>query len=133
MTPPDASRSSTPDSASPESLSPEFSTDIAKTFSEAETCLQDFKQEYAKLEAARQAAAAAQDLKTLRTKESDIKTLQTKVEELEWTLAQQMMGMLGASVQAQIVKNARQESFWEFIRYVGLGFVLGVGLKYLIR
>jgi protein subunit release factor A len=109
------------------------SSEIEKIFTEAQTCLDGFKQEYSQLEAARQAAETSKDLQSARKAEGEIKQLSEKVEELEWEIAQKTMGLLGESVQRKIMVNAQQESFWEFIRYAGLGFALGVGLKYLIR
>jgi predicted RNase H-like nuclease (RuvC/YqgF family) len=114
-------------------VSSEISPNITQIFTEAETCLNTFKQEYAQIETARQAARAARNYKQAVKAESEIQQLQEKVEDLELGLAQKVMSILGESVQRKLMIMARQEEFWQFIRYAGLGFALGVGLKMLIR
>jgi hypothetical protein len=125
METPDPSNTQPPNSDSP--------PDITQIFAEAETCLNNFKQEYAKIEAARQTARESRNFTAAVKAESELKKLEEKVEELEMELAGNVMSTLGDSVKRKLAVMGMQEEFWQFIRYAGLGFVLGVGVKFLIR
>jgi uncharacterized membrane protein len=125
METPDPSNTQPPNSDSP--------ADITQIFAEAETCLNNFKQEYAKIEAARQTARASRNFTAAVKAESELKKLEEKVEELEMELAGNVMSTVGDSVKRKLAVMGMQEEFWQFIRYAGLGFVLGVGVKFLIR
>jgi hypothetical protein len=123
----------TPDPSNPQPQNSDSPPDITQVFAEAETCLNNFKQEYAKIEAARQTARASRNVTAAVKAESEIKKLEEKVEELEMELAGNVMSTLGDSVKRKLAVMGMQEEFWQFIRYAGLGFVLGVGVKFLIR
>jgi predicted nuclease with TOPRIM domain len=109
--------------------------DLDQTFAEAEGLMQNFKQEYVRIKAAKE--KLAQQQASGNSLEDELTRLKAKVENLELELAFRILDSFGDAAKEKLEalseETFQQESFWKFVRFAGLGFVLGIVVKMLIN
>lgn len=113
--------------STPEPNPPEPTIDQA--FVTADTLIAQLKQQYEQIKQARQQLQS----QSAQVLQEEVERLQKKLEELELDLAFTIVDSLGAAAREKLEELSRQESFWQFLRFAGLGFVLGILVKTLLR
>jgi hypothetical protein len=110
-----------PPDPTPDPLEP--SAEVESAFAETDALIDQLKQQYAQVQANRQRLAQANP----EREESNL--IKAKLEELELNLAFTILSSLGDAAREQLEVLGRQESFWQFVRFAGLGFILGLVIK----
>lgn len=101
---------------------------LAQAFEETQTRLATWQKTYDQLHQAQRNLSQAQK----QGLESEFKQLREKLQEIELDLALTLLFNLGDAAKEYWQDILRQESFWNFLRFAGLGFVLGLVVKSLI-
>jgi predicted nucleic acid-binding Zn-ribbon protein len=125
----------------PEPVSGDISAhdpEFAEAMTQVEAYVENLKQQYGRVEQARyRLKQAGKGQSQTPELQSEVNLLKTNLAELELTVAELIMSSLSENAQKRLEHlvqvGQRQEGFWQFIRYAGLGFAVGVGLKALIR
>jgi hypothetical protein len=109
--------------------------EVERVFSEADTLIQKLRQEFQQVQKIRHQIAPETDqsapsgFEENSFPEGRTERLKTKLEQLELELAFTILSNLGEAARSQLEVLSQQESFWQLIRFAGLGFILGIGIK----
>lgn len=117
-----------PPEQTPEST--ESPAEVEQAFATADALIEKLKLQYAQVQQIKERMAQSQAKEIPPEAESD--RLKTKLEELELDLVFTILINLGEAAQSQFQVLSQQESFWQFLRFAGLGFILGLAVKALI-
>jgi chromosome segregation ATPase len=126
-------------SAAPDPQPNPTDTEFTEAMGHVEAYVENLKQQYGKVTEARQRLQEKTPVGKTQPPElqAEVKLLKNNLADLELTVAELIMSSLSENAQKRleslVQEGRRQEGFWQFIRYAGLGFVLGVALKALIR
>jgi hypothetical protein len=110
-----------PPDPTPDPLEP--SAEVETAFAETDALIDQLKQQYAQVQANRQKLAEA------NPEQAESNLIKAKLEELELNLAFTILSSLGDAAREQLEVLGQQESFWQFVRFAGLGFILGLVIK----
>jgi vacuolar-type H+-ATPase subunit E/Vma4 len=117
-----------PDPVDPAADNP--AAEVEQAFAETDALIDQLRQQYAQVQATRrrvaQKAAQAED-DSLQEGQAD--RIKAKLEELELNLAFTILSSLGDAARERLEEISQQESFWQFVRFAGLGFILGLVIK----
>ncbi len=110
-------------------LAPEAAMDaLAQAFSETQARLKTWEEQYQQI----QTIQATLNQNQQKGIGSETQRLRKQLREIELDLALTIVLSLGDAAREYWQEILQQESFWNFLRFAGLGFVLGVVVKALI-
>ncbi|MBW4550222.1 MAG: hypothetical protein KME35_03795 [Aphanocapsa sp. GSE-SYN-MK-11-07L] len=109
----------------------EPAAEVEQAFAETDALIDQLRQQYEQVQATRrrvaQTATAQPEDDSLQEGQAD--RIKAKLEELELNLAFTILSSLGDAARERLEEITQQESFWQFIRFAGLGFILGLVIK----
>lgn len=112
------------DSPSPPA-SPDPADEVEQAFQETQTRISDLRQQYQRIRQAQDRLGQAQE----RSLATEIERLRQQIQELELDLGLTLLFNLGDAARERWQTILEQESFWQFVRFAGLGFILGLVVK----
>ncbi len=118
-----------PDPVDPSADNP--SVEVEQAFAETDALVDQLRQQYAQVQATRQRVAqiSAEQAEGDVLQDGQADRIKAKLEELELNLAFTILSSLGDAARERLEEISQQESFWQFVRFAGLGFVLGLVIK----
>jgi hypothetical protein len=109
----------------------EHEPDLEPVFAEAETLFNNFKKQCSDFQQVREGWAERQVEEYSQPEKQH--QLQEKLVALELDLFEEFSNSLSQWTRQKFELLGKQEEFWQFVRYAGLGFVLGIVAKALLR
>ncbi|AFY60176.1 hypothetical protein [Synechococcus sp. PCC 6312] len=101
---------------------------LAQAFEETQSRLQAWQESYHQIQATQAKLSQSQS----QGLDAEVQRLQQQLKELELDLALTIVLSLGDAAKDYWQDILKQESFWQFLRFAGIGFVLGLVVKALI-
>lgn len=101
---------------------------LTQAFAETQSRLQAWQDSYQQIQATQVKLHHHQT----QGLEAEVKRLQEQLKELELDLALTIVLSLGDAAKEYWQDILKQESFWQFLRFAGIGFILGLVVKALI-
>lgn len=101
---------------------------LAEAFEETQSRIRAWQENYHQI----QATQAQLNQRQSQGLDAEVKRLQQQLKELELDLALTIILSLGDATKDYWQDILKQESFWQFLRFAGIGFVLGLVVKALI-
>ncbi|MDG2991777.1 hypothetical protein L3556_12675 [Candidatus Synechococcus calcipolaris G9] len=104
---------------------PDTPDEVEQAFQETQTRISELRQHYQRIRQAQDHLGQAQE----RSLATEVERLRQQIQELELDLGLTLLFSLGDAARERWQTILEQESFWQFVRFAGLGFILGLVVK----
>lgn len=104
---------------------PNTPDEVEQVFNETQTRIVELRQQYQRIRQAQAQLHQAHE----RSLGIEIERLRQQIQELELDLGLTLLFNLGDAARERWQTILEQESFWQFVRFAGLGFILGLVVK----